>query len=59
MALRWLGPGLFLATLATLLVLPAIFALVQRYASTGSASLDPGDPESPLHTPEPTTLAAE
>lgn len=51
--------GLLAATLATLLVLPAIFALVQRYASTGSASLDPGDPESPLHTAAPATLAVE
>ena len=38
--------GLLAATIATLLILPAIFALVQRRASTASASLDPGDPES-------------
>jgi multidrug efflux pump subunit AcrB len=51
--------GLLAATLATLLVLPAVFALVQHYASTGSASLDPGDPESPLHAPVPATFSAE
>jgi Cu/Ag efflux pump CusA len=45
--------GLVAATLATLLVLPAVFALVQRYATQRSASLDPSDPESPLHAPMP------
>jgi multidrug efflux pump subunit AcrB len=39
--------GLLAATLATLLVLPTIFGLVQRRASVTSASLDPEDPESP------------
>jgi len=39
--------GLIAATVATLLVLPAIFAVVQGGASTASASLDPDDPESP------------
>ncbi len=38
--------GLIGATAATLLVLPAVFALVQRKAATRSASLDPEDPES-------------
>ena len=38
--------GLALATLATLFVLPCIFALVQRRAKTVSASLDPDDPDS-------------
>jgi multidrug efflux pump subunit AcrB len=51
--------GLLAATAATLLVLPAIFALVQRYASSGSASLDPSDPASPLHSPTPEIFAAE
>ncbi|HEV8541036.1 MAG TPA: efflux RND transporter permease subunit, partial [Verrucomicrobiae bacterium] len=37
--------GLALATLATLLVLPSIFALVQARAHRRSASLDPTDPE--------------
>ena len=36
--------GLLAATFATLFVLPSVFALVQRRASTRSASLDPDDP---------------
>jgi Cu/Ag efflux pump CusA len=36
--------GLVLATIATLLVLPAVFALVRNRASTKSRSLDPDDP---------------
>jgi multidrug efflux pump subunit AcrB len=36
--------GLALATLATLFVLPAFFAIVRRRASTRSGSLDPDDP---------------
>ena len=39
--------GLAAATLATLIVLPAIFAIVQGRADRSSASLDPDDPESP------------
>jgi len=42
--------GLAFATLATLFLLPTIFALVQRNASTGSSSLDPEDPESRFFT---------
>ncbi|HUY34751.1 MAG TPA: efflux RND transporter permease subunit [Pirellulales bacterium] len=38
--------GLAAATFATLFVLPAVFAIVQRRASTDSASLDPDDPHS-------------
>jgi multidrug efflux pump subunit AcrB len=38
--------GLFAATLATLLVLPTVFALVQHRASLASPSLDPDDPNS-------------
>jgi multidrug efflux pump subunit AcrB len=38
--------GLAVATLATLLALPAIFALVQSRAHRRSASLDPTDPHS-------------
>jgi multidrug efflux pump subunit AcrB len=38
--------GLAFATLATLLVLPCVFALVQGRKSSQSASLDPDDPES-------------
>ena len=36
--------GLALATIATLFVLPAFFAIVRRRASTRSGSLDPDDP---------------
>jgi hypothetical protein len=36
--------GLAAATVATLLVLPAVFAVVQRSASRKSVSLDPHDP---------------
>jgi multidrug efflux pump subunit AcrB len=38
--------GLLAATIATLLILPAVFAIVQSRATTKSASLDPEDPES-------------
>jgi multidrug efflux pump subunit AcrB len=38
--------GLMAATLATLFVLPCVFAVVQRRATTASASLDPADPAS-------------
>jgi multidrug efflux pump subunit AcrB len=41
--------GLLSATLATLLVLPAIFALILGRASRVSASLDPDDPTSEHH----------
>jgi Cu/Ag efflux pump CusA len=38
--------GLAVATIATLFLLPIVFGLVQRNASTGTRSLDPEDPES-------------
>jgi Cu/Ag efflux pump CusA len=38
--------GLAAATLATLLVLPSVFALVQQWANRRSPSLDPADPAS-------------
>jgi multidrug efflux pump subunit AcrB len=44
--------GLAAATCATLLVLPALFAVVMGRAPTHSASLDPEDPESIYHSPE-------
>jgi multidrug efflux pump subunit AcrB len=44
--------GLSAATLATLVVLPTVFALVQGKASLESASLDPDDPSSPHHHDE-------
>jgi multidrug efflux pump subunit AcrB len=42
--------GLVAATVATLFVLPSVFALVQSHATTESASLDPDDPESAYYT---------
>jgi multidrug efflux pump subunit AcrB len=43
--------GLLAATAATLLVLPAVFAMVQRRASSASPSLDPSDQESVHYQP--------
>ncbi len=43
--------GLAAATLATLFLLPTIFGIIQRNASTESGSLDPEDPESRYYTP--------
>jgi multidrug efflux pump subunit AcrB len=40
--------GLLAATLATLTILPMVFAIMQRNAKTTSLSLDPDDPESAL-----------
>jgi multidrug efflux pump subunit AcrB len=42
--------GLLAATVATLLVLPTVFGIVQGYAAVASASLDPDDPNSPYAT---------
>ena len=44
--------GLLAATVTTLLILPAVFALIQSRASTESPSLDPDDPESPYRDAE-------
>jgi multidrug efflux pump subunit AcrB len=41
--------GLAAATLATLIVLPSVFALIQGRSSTLSVSLDPDDPQSQYH----------
>jgi multidrug efflux pump subunit AcrB len=41
--------GLVAATLATLIVLPSVFAVVQGRSSTASVSLDPDDPQSRRH----------
>jgi Cu/Ag efflux pump CusA len=41
--------GLLAATVTTLFVLPTVFGIVQRRASTASPSLDPDDPSS-LHS---------
>jgi len=43
--------GLAAATIATLLVLPSVFALVQARAHRRSSSLDPDDPASSLSLP--------
>jgi multidrug efflux pump subunit AcrB len=43
--------GLAVATVATLFLLPMIFGLVQRNASTRSRSLDPEDPHSRSYEP--------
>jgi multidrug efflux pump subunit AcrB len=48
--------GLVAATLTTLLVLPAVFAVVQARSSTKSPSLDPADPESAHYHPEAALL---
>jgi multidrug efflux pump subunit AcrB len=38
--------GLAMATIATLTVLPAVYAVLQRSKAPRSVSLDPDDPES-------------
>ena len=43
--------GLACATLATLFVTPAVFALLRGRAGRQSASLDPNDPDSPRYDP--------
>jgi multidrug efflux pump subunit AcrB len=43
--------GLAAATVATLIVLPTVFAIVQGGAARRSASVDPADPESPRYDP--------
>ncbi len=47
--------GLVAATLATLLVLPAVFSMVQQRRSARSASLDPNDPDSRYFDPQGVT----
>jgi multidrug efflux pump subunit AcrB len=43
--------GLFMATLATLIVLPAVYSLVQARVRTMSPTLDPNDPSSRYYDP--------
>jgi hypothetical protein len=43
--------GMALATMATLLVLPAVFTLLLNRASSASPSLDPDDPQSNHYDP--------
>ncbi len=45
--------GLVASTLATLLLLPSVFALLMGQSSTGSVSLSPSDPESRYFVPNP------
>jgi multidrug efflux pump subunit AcrB len=47
--------GLALATVATLLVLPSVFAVVQWGSKVQSVSLDPDDPESMYCDRQPET----
>jgi len=46
--------GLAAATAATLFILPAVFAGLQRRASRAQPSLDPADPASVHYSPAPT-----
>ena len=48
--------GIVAATLATLLILPALFNAVQDRSSTKSPSLDPADPQSAHYHPEAVAL---
>lgn len=50
--------GLLAATFATLLILPAVFATLQRRVPVRSASLDPLDPESSHFSSEAAALMA-
>jgi multidrug efflux pump subunit AcrB len=47
--------GLLFATLATLLILPLVFAIIQGGAGTASPSLDPDDPQSVFANRQPET----
>ncbi len=44
--------GLFVSTFATLLIVPAMFALVMGDSKKVSPSIDPDDPESRHYDPE-------
>lgn len=46
--------GLAASTIATLFILPAVFALLQRSSTPKAISLDPRDPESAFHSVEAT-----
>jgi Cu/Ag efflux pump CusA len=43
--------GLFMATLATLMVLPSVYTLVQGRVRASSPTLDPEDPASKYYDP--------
>jgi len=51
--------GLLAATVATLFMLPSVFALVQSRATLKSASLDPDDPQSAFYHPLPASPGGE
>jgi hypothetical protein len=51
--------GLLASTAATLLILPAVFALVMGRSAATSASLDPYDPESEYHVPDADSTTPE
>ena len=51
--------GLLASTLATLLILPAVFAVVQRKATVAAASLDPDDPHSSFYDEDKVRLFEE
>jgi multidrug efflux pump subunit AcrB len=51
--------GLTVATAATLLILPAVFTVVMGRAASGSASLDPRDPESRFYLSDSTAAPGE
>jgi len=51
--------GLAASTLATLILLPAMFAVVQRRATVADASLDPDDPHSSFYDEEKVRLFEE
>ena len=46
--------GLVASTIAALVVIPSVFAVVQRNASISSSSIDPEDPGSPYYAGAPT-----
>lgn len=49
--------GLLAATIATLFILPGVFAAMQRRAPKSSASLDPDDPDSIYHVQDQSIAA--
>ena len=51
--------GLVASTITALVVIPSVFAVVQRNAPTSSASIDPDDPSSPHYAGERTPVSAK
>ncbi|GAB4029471.1 efflux RND transporter permease subunit [Spirosoma jeollabukense] len=49
--------GLFFSTIAALLILPVVFAAIQRKTAFDSPSLDPDDPTSTVYDGRPAALA--